>query len=57
MPSTFACQILCLKFKVQFTKEIKKQIKMTAFSDIEHPWSWLHREEIKVSALFYKDSI
>ena len=20
---------------------------MTAFSDVEHPWSWLHREEIK----------
>ena len=23
---------------------------MAAFSDVEHPWSWLHREEIKCSS-------
>ena len=34
-------------FFLDFRKGVKK---MAAFSDVEHPWSWLHREEIKCSS-------
>merc|ERR1711990_926727 len=30
--------------------DFRKGVKMAAFSDVEHPWSWLHREEIKCSS-------
>lgn len=45
--------LYCLDKKnleIIFFLDFRKGVKMAAFSDVEHPWSWLHREEIKCSS-------